>query len=143
MFCICTIFLLLAVISSFFVRIFIVVYFFFYPQRSSETADSLDRGGCEGLLRAALRLSNPPPPPLFYNKIINITTTTNITDTNITVSNDELSCKSLPFSNLKCYLFQKLVSGNSLQNSSCAQLILSLGFTLDPSLIEYLLCKST
>ncbi|CAH8565066.1 unnamed protein product [Schistosoma mattheei] len=111
----------------------------FLTYSSSETADSLDRGGCEGLLRAALCLSNPPPPSLFYNKIINITTTTNITDTNITVSNDELNCKFLPFSNSKCYLFQKLVSANSLQNSSCAQLILSLGFTLDPSLIEYLL----
>ncbi|CAH8618505.1 unnamed protein product [Schistosoma rodhaini] len=110
----------------------------FLTYSSSETADSLDRGGCEGLLRAALRLSNPPPLSLSYKKI-NITTTTNITDNTITVSNDEWNCKFSPFSNSKYYLFQKLVSANSLQNSLCAQLILSLGFTLDPSLIEYLL----
>ncbi|KAH8858395.1 hypothetical protein KSF78_0008895 [Schistosoma japonicum] len=103
----------------------------FLTYSSSETADLLDRGGCEGLLREALHLANHPSISSLNNCDMNDDTTA--------ILSDYLNCKLLSFSNSKCYLFRKLISSNSLQNSTCAQLILSLGFTLDPSLMEYLL----
>ncbi|KAK4467985.1 hypothetical protein MN116_008167 [Schistosoma mekongi] len=103
----------------------------FLTYSSSETADLLDRGGCEGLLREALHLTNRPSISSLNNSDTNTNTTA--------ILSDNLDYKLLSFSNSKCCLFQNLVSSNSLQNSTCAQLILSLGFTLDPSLMEYLL----
>ncbi|CAH8601601.1 unnamed protein product [Heterobilharzia americana] len=101
---------------------------------SSETSDLLDHGGCEGFLRAIQQLASRPPPLTLYS-------TTNVAlDRNTSaMSNDKVDLKWMLLSNSKSCLFEKLISSNALQSSSCAQLILSLGMTLEPSLLEHLL----
>nr|CAH8861432.1 unnamed protein product [Trichobilharzia regenti] len=99
----------------------------------SETSDLLDQGGCEGFLRAIQQLADRPSPSLLYNSI-DTPAAAGCTRNDKTIK----STISSLFTSKFC-LFQKLMNSNHLQSSSCAQMILSLGFTLEPSSMEHLL----
>ncbi|CAH8861587.1 unnamed protein product [Trichobilharzia szidati] len=103
----------------------------------SETSDLLDQGGCEGFLRAIQQLANRPSPSLLYNSIDAPAAAAGCTTS---TTNDKTIKSNIPslFTSKFC-LFEKLMNSNRLQSSSCAQMILSLGFTLEPSSMEHLL----